>query len=306
MQKSGGDDLQLLRAQQVQEQQQKRTNLIAQYGSIESYLDSLELCDIVDELDPKLASFYKVYSKVFTLEEEREPLEGFKAVLLLNTRADVQSVYGPFFEQISCLWEPVTGESVGAINQVFYAYSVEAEKQYGFGASCQLNFICVENSLRGIGIAQRLLELLEDKLHAYAAAHGHPRSRVFITCEQNNPHCMSKIQLEEDLRSALIAPQERLDWWYRRGFRKLDFPYIQPPLSADVEACTYLDYYVHMFSGNGTIEKNEFLPAPLLLEHLRRFFFVSVGKFLVDMDNNEEWQIQRDFLSARAEIAIAP
>jgi len=304
MQTSNQDDLQRLLERQAHEQATKRADIIAGYGSFERYIDALELCDIVGVEATALSVFYDLYRKVFTLAEEREPLEGFEAVLALNADSEVQSAYGPFCEQISFLRDPATGQAVGATNQVLYAYSHADVELYGYAASCQLNYICVDSALRGMGIAAVLLKMLEQKLHNYAARHGYSGAHVFITCEQNNPHRMNEEQLEEDLRSALIDPQARLDWWRRRGYRKLDFPYVQPPLSADVEPCNYLDYYIRTLP----VELNDarFLPSPLLLEHLRRFFFVSVGKLKIDMEDNREWQAQRDFLATRTQISIGP
>src|SRR5262249_10847017 len=138
------------------------------------------------------------------------------------------------------------------------------------------------------------------KLDRYAREHQAAGAPSFVTCEQNNPDRMTHEQLDEDLKAALIDPRERMAWWRRRGYRKLGFDYCQPPLSPDHEACTYIDYFVR-FSGS---ETHDSLPAGVLLEHLRRFFYVSVGKFERDMDEEPNWMRQRDQLAKAREVKV--
>jgi hypothetical protein len=118
----------------------------------------------------------------------------------------------------------------------------------------------------------------------------------------NDPGRMTAEQVTADAIAALIDPAERLAWWHKQGFRRLALPYLQPPLQADKEACTYLDYYIRATAPAdaqlGTI------PAAVLQEHLRRFFTVSVGKFVSDIELNNEWLTVTQFLSSRANIHI--
>jgi hypothetical protein len=126
---------------------------------------------------------------------------------------------------------------------------------------------------------------------------------TFVTIEQNNPARMTPEQRRADLEAAGIEPDRRLRWWANKGYRRLDFPYQQPPLSPDVEACAYLDYYARV--PGDPDRRLRSLPADILAEHLRRFFFVSVGKFAGDMGSNPEWLRQKDYLSGRSEIPFA-
>jgi hypothetical protein len=270
------------------------------YGSIASYCRSLKLETITDRKDSILHEFYHLFEDVFTLEDEREPIEGFQEVLRFNSDMNAQAEFGPFLEPIFVLREPKTKELVAAANAAFYAYP-ERGKGYKFDASCQLNFILVREDLRGLGLANELLRILERDLTAFANRYC-GQSRTFITCEQNNPARMNEEQIIVDARAALIDPYDRTLWWRRRGFSRLDFPYVQPPLSAEQETCDYLDYYVRI--GGGATPEETSLPAAVLLEHLRRFFFVSVGKFATDMTVNPQWLAVQELLSKRDGVAM--
>ncbi|MEO8896029.1 MAG: hypothetical protein ABI450_09125, partial [Rhizomicrobium sp.] len=254
----------------------------------------LQLLDITHPDDPRLPAFYELYGKVFTLPEEREPIEGFQTVLRLTTHPAIIRDFGPISERITLALDPATGKVAGATNYVFYGYG-GAWQKFGIAASCQLNFICVDQDQRSSGIAALLLRDLDEKLAIFARENIRDAAGdLFITCEQNNPRRMTPAQLAADIKASGIDPYDRLAWWMRRGYRKLDFTYRQPPLNPGQEACNYLDYYVRFPDGSMPTS----LPAPILAEHLRRFFFVSVGKLQIDMNANQEWIAQRDDLTA--------
>lgn len=264
--------------------------------------ENIDLVDIVHADDPLLPKFYDLYGKVFTLPEEREPIEGFQAVLRLTAGSAIAREFGPISERITVAVDPATGKVAGATNYIYYGYGT-AWARHGAAASCQLNFICVDPDYRGRGLASLLLSDMEEKL-GFFARETVPASRgyLFVTCEQNNPARMTKEQRTADVRDSGMDPHNRLAWWVRQGYRRLDFAYRQPPLNPGQDACTYLDYYVRFPDG----APRATLPAPILAEHLRRFFFVSVGKLEIDMNANPEWIAQRDALAARDKVGIAP
>jgi GNAT superfamily N-acetyltransferase len=263
--------------------------IISQYGSAVAYRNSLLLQTIDTPSDPLLPEFYGLYEQIFTLSDEREPLEGFANVLAYNGDNAIQKDFGPFHEPIIVACDPRTGEIVAAVSFTLYAYPGRA---YSFDASCQMHFLMVREDMRGLGIGSHLIEEVEKAIAAFASEHcGLACPRAFITCEQNNPVRMTKDEILADARAALIHPYARMKWWRRRGFKRLDFRYMQPPLSPDHAPCTYLDYYAR--SSNGTSETVTSIPSDVLIEHLRRFFFISVGKLAFDMDANPQWQAVR-------------
>jgi hypothetical protein len=127
-------------------------------------------------------------------------------------------------------------------------------------------------------------------------------NKFFITCEQNNPSRMSAEQLQEDFEAGGIVPAARLKWWQKKGYRRLDFRYEQPPLYPGADPCTYLDYYARV--SDESRSGIDSTASAILLEHLRRFFFVSVGKFAFDMSNNSQWLQQKRELESRSEIPL--
>src|ERR1044072_246497 len=104
---------------------------------------NIDLVDIVAADDPLLPAFYDLYGKVFTLPEEREPIEGFQTVLALTAEAAIARDFGPISERITVAIDRATGKLAGATNYIYYGYD-DAWARYGAAASCQLNFICVD------------------------------------------------------------------------------------------------------------------------------------------------------------------
>jgi GNAT superfamily N-acetyltransferase len=271
-----------------------------EYGSAAAYRASLRLHAIRTQADPLLPAFYKLYTQIFTLADEREPLEGFLSVLGLNDDAGVQRDFGPLREPILVASDPHGGEAVAAVNFTLYAYPGSV---YAFDASCQIHFLMVRADRRGLGIGGYLIGEVEKAIRAFSKTHcGLEQPRFFITCEQNNPARMTRDEILADAHSALIHPYVRMDWWRRRGFKLLDFDYIHPPLSPAHSPCRYLNYYAcPSDSMPGTMAS---IPSDVLIEHLRRFFFVSVGKLAFDMDANPQWQAIRLALQKAGSIAL--
>lgn len=272
-------------------------------GSVSRRAADVAISDIVEADDVRLPAFYDLYAGIFTLEEEREPIEGFAKVLRFNHEVSVQAQFGPLREMVTIATEPSTGRIIGGANHVLYAYGETLAKTSGYVASAQLNFLCVDPGFRGLGIAGRLLSELYRKLDLFAQEHGYPEgSPAFVTCEQNNPARMTPEQLEDDLRAAGMDPYERRLWWRKRGYRQLLFDYCQPALSPEHEPCRYIDYFVR--TQGATASEPDNLPSSVLREHLRRFFFVSVGKFEVDMSREPNWLHQQATLEAVEAIGI--
>jgi GNAT superfamily N-acetyltransferase len=271
-----------------------------QYGSAAAYRSRLAIQTIDAPDDPLLPAFYRLYAQVFTLADEREPLDGFTSVLAFNRDGAVQRDFGPFLEPVLLARDPGDGEIVAAVNFSLYAYPGRA---YAFDASCQMHFLMVREDMRGLGIGGRLIGEAEKAIAEFTQIHcGVENPRAFITCEQNNPARMTHDEILADARAALIHPYARMDWWRRRGFKKLDFPYMQPPLSPDHAACEYLDYYAR--PSNATPETLSSIPCDVLIEHLRRFFFVSVGKLVVDMNANPQWRSVQAVLRKADSVAL--
>ncbi len=92
---------------------------------------------------------------------------------------------------------------------------------------------------------------------------------VFI--EQNDPLLLTPQAYARDSGYSGIDQFDRLRIWNRQQARVLDFPYVQPPLSAHQQADERLIYSV-LGAPGATLE------AGLLKRHLRGFFGISVLK----------------------------
>ena len=277
------------------EQDECRRAVLDRYGSVADYLAALRLFDIATPGSSHLREFYELYRRVFTLEEERETIDGFAKVLAFNSDRKVQAAFGPFREQITVAIDPITSRIVGAANFVVYAYDAPFAA-LGYRASAQLNFLCVEEAYRGLGIAGFLLSDMYRELGLFAPDCA---GRLFITCEQNNPDRMTPEQLEQDRQAAQIDPEARRAWWRRQGYLRLMFDYCQPPLRSGQAPCRYIDLFIKTLpDGAGDI------PAPLLIEHLRRFFTVSVGKFETDMATEPDWLLQKQALERLMSVPV--
>jgi hypothetical protein len=289
----------LLAAQKAREQA-LAARLSKSRGGLEDYRRYLRIVEIDGADDQRLHDFYALYARVFTLEEEREPLEGLQTVLRLNDDAELQSSFGPFREVIVLILEQGRPEPIGATNLILFAYPDTLD---GYQGSAHLNFICVDEERRGAAVAGLLLADLDARAIGFARRHStNDQSGVFITIEQNDPKRMTAKELRQDARAALIDPYDRLEWWRRCGYRKLDFVYRQPPLSPKHRACEYLDLYIRNLKMNR--RGPTALPSDVLREHLRRYFFVSVGKFEIDMSGNAQWLQQERELRKLQSISI--
>ncbi|WPH04517.1 GNAT family N-acetyltransferase [Acrodontium crateriforme] len=281
----------------------KVEEICAIYGSKVAYRKTLVVERIERSDDPRLTEFYQLYLSNFTLEHEQESLEGFAKVLDFNWDSKIQRDYGPFFEPIILLRDPANNELVGAADFALYAYPIQSSEYSGIDASCQLNFLVVRDTLRGVGIAFDLLNHVEMELLQFANQHtGQSPHKVFTTIEMNNPRRMTAEQLDEDATAALMDPNDRTIWWQKQGFYRLDLPYVQPALAPGGEACRYLDFFIR--SKFSTEESPKEIPSFVIQEHVRRFFYVSVGKFETPMDDNVEWKEIVEFLGRHPSVKI--
>jgi ribosomal protein S18 acetylase RimI-like enzyme len=285
-------------------QMRGREELISKYGSISDFLSDTVLEIVNDEASTSLKSFYALYQRMFALEEEREPLSGFQTVLGFNRNPQVQGLFGPLQEAVMLLRARRSDNVIAAVNYIVMMYPAPQRPLLGFDGSCQINFLCVDPDFRGTGLGQHMLDCVDREARRLVASKtGAIDPDMFFTIEQNNPARMTPEQIETDAAVALVDPFERMNWWAKRGYRRLEFKYEQPPLSPNQRPCDFIDYFVRFPSDPGCATQK--LAAGALFEHLRRFFFVSVGKFEIDLKHNPQWAQQKNYLESRLAICIA-
>lgn len=229
------------------------------------------ILDITTRADsPVLEEFFAGYDRAFVLPDEKEDLDGFRSCLALGhgaERARLLSIHGPHVEIVAVARMTSDGPMIGGGN--FIAYPVNglggAEKL----VAGNLNYIFVVPEARGQGHFRKLVAAMEDLMAALFAP---PWRRAMAFIELNDPLVLSDEAYRLDSETAGVDQFDRLAIWTRVGARVVDFPYVQPPLSARQQSDDGLIYAVLGMAGESSLE------ARVLLAHLERFFGVSVLK----------------------------
>lgn len=215
------------------------------------------------------SAFYDAYDNAFVLPNEKETREGFAAALNLNRaplHATLAKQYGPFAE--CCLLAFHDGRQIGGAD-LFAATAANSAGERCVTAN--LNYLFVDHGLRGRGYMRRLLDVCGHALREMSRVLATGTEPVLIFVEQNDPFRLSAEQYLLDTQVSGIDQFERLNVWARLGARFIDFPYVQPALSADQAPDATL---VYSLLGD---DRHALDPA-LLHQHLERFFAISVRK----------------------------
>ena len=231
---------------------------------------SIEATDRAD--DGVLDAFYAAYDKAFVLANEKEELDGFRDCLALNTGGAHQHLrarYGPFRELVMVARDD-NGAVVGGANFIVIQHPSGAA--HAVGHTVNLNYLFVAPSQRGRGRSRTLLGACHRLADATAAAwRADARVKSLFFLEINDPFRLTPEQYRLDSEHAGIDQVTRLAYWAGMGATLLDWPYVQPALSAEQEDDRTLAYSV-LDAGADR------LPAALVLWHLERFFAISVLK----------------------------
>lgn len=138
---------------------------------------------------------------------------------------------------------------------------------------------------------------------------------MLVFFEQNDPEKMTPEQYEQDTLNSGIDQKERMRMWAKLGARRVDFPYVQPPLSADQEPDETLSLCVMLAEYIVREKKEDFLPDTLsgipphaLYNHLYRFFAVSVLKNKASPETvavcKAQFALLRDLMREEKEIPL--
>ena len=239
--------------------------------------------------DGVLDQFYEDYDAAFVLENEKEGRDGFAECLALNhgaAYAGLSVQFGPFREFVLIARVSGPGPRIGGAN--FIAFPLSQPGDAGAALlSLHLNYVFTNPTVRRQGYLKRLIRDLPQVGLALlsatnasdipdtwiaagrAGAPASPPTLVFI--EQNDPFRMSPEAYELDTRYTGLDQIARIGIWSRLGARIVDFPYVQPPLSASQAADESLLLAVLGAGGDA-------LSACLVRDHLSRFFAISVLK----------------------------
>ena len=217
-----------------------------------------------DPNSPVLRRFFEGYDRAFVLPDEREELDGFERCLALN--ATHRHAYGRTHCELVCVMEDETGVLLGGAN--FLATAID--RPGAPPAAVALNYVYVEEAARGRGLLRQTLSAVRAlALTALDLDPDGPPPAVFI--EQNDPLRLTPEEYAEDTAHSGLDQVDRLAIWARVGARIVDFPYIQPALSADQQADDGLIYAAVDYP-------DEAVDVGLFHDHLESFFGISVLK----------------------------
>jgi hypothetical protein len=213
---------------------------------------------------------YEIYEAAFPLEDEREPVGAFDAILALNIDRRIQMAYGPYREIVAAIRWWSGGPIIGG--HVFGMTTSPAHIAFGVPASVQGIYTFLHPDCRGMVPIKWVADYSRKLASSVFGAGGTEHDRApTIFLEVNNPLKMSEQEIEIDTLHSGVDPFRRYMFWLRNGFTPLAFPYVQPRLRTDADPVRYLDLFCSNDASQG-------VPADMLLSHLHAFISISVLK----------------------------
>lgn len=242
---------------------------------------------------PILTRFFAGYDRAFVLPDEREELTGFQACLALN--ATHRHAYGRTHAELVAIFETADGTLLGGAN--FLATAIDRSAALP-PAAIALNYVYVEQAARGRGLLRIILASVCDLARiALGLDRGGTPLAIFI--EQNDPLRLSAEKYRADTAHSGIDQVDRLAIWARVGACVVDFPYVQPALSATQQPDDGLIYAAVSYPGD-TVD------AGLLHDHLESFFGISVLKGAEEANGGVAAAQLSLLETQRAPIALLP
>jgi GNAT superfamily N-acetyltransferase len=235
-----------------------------------------DLSDERGDLD-LLARFYAdLYVAGFPDPDERESLANMERYLDLRRRG----WYGANSYHIVLVLD---GERTVAASVSDYL----ADSNCGI-----IEFLVVDESMRGTGVGKKLHAATIEALHADARRAGHDGIDA-VVIELNDPFQVAPADDNYD-------PFERAMIWDRWGYGRLCFPYVQPALSADQQPATCLLLAVKPIAAR--LEQE--VPPDLVIEILRGYLRWAMR--IEDPDADPIFMQMQRFLAAATAIRIEP
>lgn len=218
-----------------------------------------------DPSSPVLTDFFAGYDRAFVLPDEREELDGFRDCLAANRGAPLR--FGRRHrELVITLRDAAGGPVLGGAN--FLATDMGARPGQPH-VSVALNYLYVDQQVRGRGLARKLMAAVARLAQRAADRPEDEMPAMFI--EQNDPFRLTAEEYAADTAHSGLDQVDRLAIWARLGARAVDFPYVQPALSATQGSDDGLLYAALAYPGDT-------VPAAFLHDHFESFFGVSVLK----------------------------
>lgn len=172
--------------------------------------------------------YYAQMKKDFGMKGELPRLSAFKAVLAKNKTSKAIPIHGVGRHREAWLFLVKDKEPIACLN-----YDVLSLRDDKFVAV--ILYVDVAPEYRSHGLAHILLDLLPTLALEYMAnvsqRHGISRPEFLgVFAEVNDAEEMSFWQKWNDKRLSGVSTKKRLEFWKKRGFKRLDFDYIQPSI----------------------------------------------------------------------------
>jgi GNAT superfamily N-acetyltransferase len=262
-----------------------------------------------------LEEFFQGYDRSFVLANEKETLEGIRECLELNlnqTGLELTRQYGLAREFVAVARDASKpgAPAIGGANFITFVTDRRCPYLRQPAILTHLNYVFVLPEFRGAGYLRKIVDhvgatamsFAEDAVRSGqvqsgllqrfipAMRTGTPRSWIFI--EQNDPYRLTEEEYARDTQTAGVDQFSRLAIWSGLNARLVDFPYVQPPLSAAQEADDTLALAVL-----GALEDTT-LDACVLRAHLERYFAVTVLKGKISPLEEPSAKVQLDTLAS--------
>lgn len=204
----------------------------------------------------------------FPLEDERDPVESWEHLLSDEARSSLED---PAWHLLLVFDQKDRNKTNILAGGAF--------EHYAKSNCALLTYVVIHPDCRGQGLARQLIA------HEVAILQRDARQRCqagdcrAVFAEMNSPQ---RIQEAQDV----MNPALRLKIFDKIGFRKLDFDYIQPPLSPEQQKCK--DLVLAIYPGSPYLRNvggTPHLPSPILRDFLEEFYgYLCTYDFTQDPD----------------------
>lgn len=185
----------------------------------------MKYVEITDPDSDTVVQFHDVLVEAFPDPREREDVEILRANLRDGSWAKGDEVCR--YHLAIAQWED---KVVGGISFYFFARNQTA---LGMGS-----YLAVKKEFRNKGIGTKLIDL-RDKMLSRDADQLDCHLKGLII-QVNDPQLMSAGEIDHDA----VDSWERELFWRRRGYRKIAFNFIQPPIREGEPPVEYLSLYI--------------------------------------------------------------
>ena len=155
-----------------------------------------------------------------------------------------------------------------------------------------IEFLVVSSSLRHTGLGKQLLQWTEDTLNEDSRHAGY-NGWTYVIAEMNDPF------KSHDLADSM-DPFERPLIWHRWGYKKIQFPYVQPSLSPEKKPVRNL----LLMCKPGALSNPNAIPSTILRNAV--YGYARWAMRIDNPDDNNECREMARYLASHGEVGLVP